>query len=575
MRLLVVLLILGFYVNGQAQVHVWEKVELVLEAQNAYKNPYKEVEVWIDLKGPDFNKRCYGFWDGENIWKIRIMATDAGMWSWTSGSNQHDAGLNNKQGSFKAIEWTEAEKRENSLRRGMIRPTANGHAFKYTDGTPMFWLADTWWPCMTQKYHWYEDDRKRAVGTQEAGFKDYVRYRKAQGYNGCMVIAGFPNWTDIAEEGQWRGGNWEDEDGNRTFFGEEGTPDLEHLNPAYFQNMDKKVDYLNANGFIPFIETARRDIGPYWKENFGWPESYSRYIRYICFRYQGNIIINSPIHLDWMTLSGKEWNEAANILIDRYDWPPFDHQASANPPGSNRECSGSTLDAFGHTGQAKWLTFHSVGNCRNHNLFPVITEIFFHDNPVPCLNNEPYYDGLMWGDTAVLGSDLAAYYSRVGLYGSVLSGALAGHVYGAHNIWNGNNKMPSAFLVQSAEQMQYINRFLFSEGNRYQDLVPAKKLLVPNQTPNKDANKGWAYCMRTETKDLFLLYFEIDSKIPILNGMIPNTRYTIQWFDPIKGCWSKEAQQKSNKDGEIEFTTFPDSSKITTKDWGVKVKRSM
>jgi len=31
--------------------------------------------------------------------------------------------------------------------------------------------------------------------------------------------------------------------------------------PAYFRYLDRKIDYLNANGFIPFIEVSRRDAG--------------------------------------------------------------------------------------------------------------------------------------------------------------------------------------------------------------------------------------------------------------------------------------------------------------------------
>ena len=279
----------------QDQYKKWEKVEIQLLAENTYANPYMDVEVWVDLKGPGFNKRCYGFWDGENKWRIRIMATSSGTWTWQSGSNQEDTGLNNKRGSFVAGDWTEAEKIDNPLRRGMIKADEKGHSFEYADGRSMFWLADTWWPCMTKRYLWYEDDSIREVGTAEAGFKDYVRFRKDQGFNGCMVIAGFPNWLD--DKIGWGGGNWEDEEGNMPFMVENNLPDLDRLNPAYFRNMDKKVDYLNANGFIPFIETSRRDIGQYWKEKFQWPESYARYIRYLCFRYQGNMVINSPIHL--------------------------------------------------------------------------------------------------------------------------------------------------------------------------------------------------------------------------------------------------------------------------------------
>src|ERR1041385_5547072 len=45
--------------TAAAQVHVWEKVELTFHAKNFYANPYTNVDVWADLKGPDFAKRCY------------------------------------------------------------------------------------------------------------------------------------------------------------------------------------------------------------------------------------------------------------------------------------------------------------------------------------------------------------------------------------------------------------------------------------------------------------------------------------------------------------------------------------
>jgi hypothetical protein len=58
-------------------------------------------------------------------------------------------------------------------------------------------------------------------------------------------------------------------------------PDVERLNLAYFQSLDKKINYLNAQGFVPFIEVTRRDIGPAWHKYYPWPESYTRYIQYI------------------------------------------------------------------------------------------------------------------------------------------------------------------------------------------------------------------------------------------------------------------------------------------------------
>ena len=92
------------------EVPVWEKVELTFPAGNQYANPYTNVEVWVDLKGPGFDKRCYGFWDGSNIFKVRVLASHPGEWSWRSGSNQKDSGLNDQNGRFTAVEWSKPKR---------------------------------------------------------------------------------------------------------------------------------------------------------------------------------------------------------------------------------------------------------------------------------------------------------------------------------------------------------------------------------------------------------------------------------------------------------------------------------
>src|SRR5512146_1048654 len=93
----------------RAAVHVWEKVEMTFQARNTYANPYTSVVVWVDLKGPGFERRCYGFWDGGDVYRVRVLATQPGRWTWRSGSNQDDEGLNGQRGEFTAAAWTEAE----------------------------------------------------------------------------------------------------------------------------------------------------------------------------------------------------------------------------------------------------------------------------------------------------------------------------------------------------------------------------------------------------------------------------------------------------------------------------------
>ncbi|MHC4113286.1 MAG: apiosidase-like domain-containing protein [Planctomycetota bacterium] len=580
--------------------YVWEKVEITLKAAKSYDNAYKEVEVWVDLEGPEsvFKKRCYGFWDGGDIFRVRVMATTAGKWRWRSGSNQEDAGLNGKKGNFNARPRSAAQKQENPCRRGMIKASANGHAFEYADGTPYFLLGDTWWSTSTFRYRWYDDKKQRPIGPG-AGFKDYVRFRRKQGFNCIAMIAAFPNWANDDKpstlktadgtvlRSAWKqlgttsAKNMTDEDGNRAFFFpgkvpgyEKYFPDVDRINPKYFRNMDRKIDYLNSQGIVPFIEVSRRDIGQAWKKHYQWPQSYTRYIQYIWSRYQANICLFSPIHLDWTgaTISADEWNEAANKVIEKYGPPPF-----GTPAGTNS--NPSTLRNFGHVDKAKWLTFHQIGNKRTHDLYPYLTEIFNASPPVPGINGEPYYAGML---DAPGGTETSALYCRSGMYGSVLSGGLGGHIYGAGGwdggMWGGNvedaadNHIWDVIKWQSAAQMQHLRTFILSEGSRYRELIPSANLLSPNRVGKANSCIGWAYCLRAPEKDFFLLYFEKDCPAATLSGARPKARYGTRWFNPRTGKWLDKKVLVAEAEGNITLPHFPGDLAQSNTDWGLKLK---
>ncbi len=365
-RLFLILLVGAFPVLAET-VHVWEKQELTFTAANQYTNAYTEVTVWVDLAGPGFSKRVFGFWDGGQTFRVRLVATDTGTWTWKSGSNPADQGLDGKLGSFIAVAWTEAKKKENPLRRGFIRGTLNEHALEYADGTPFFVVGDTWYSLATNYFRWYDDNKERPIGPT-AGFKDYVRYRKAQGYNWVNVIAAFPNWEtdgrpwhlvmDDSAHTTVRSA-WMDygsgiakdmkNEGGRPFFfpgkvpGYEMVfPNVDSINPEYFKYLDRKIDYLNANGFVPFIEVSRRDAGLCWYKYYGWPDSYARFIAYIFARYQANNDVLSPIHFDIIdeTVSPSDYTQAVREVFKRFGPPPFGTLLSSN-------CNPSTLENWG------------------------------------------------------------------------------------------------------------------------------------------------------------------------------------------------------------------------------------
>ena len=179
----------------QAVIHMWDIHEIVLHAKNKYDNPYTDVTVWADLKGPDFDKRVFGFWDGGDVFRIRVTGTAPGTWTYTTGASVEDEGLSGKTGGYLAMEWTEEEKAENACRRGIIRATENGHAMEYADGTPYVMVGDTWWGLASYRYPWVDDEKERPVGP-DMSMKDMARFRIKQGYNTVGTIVAFPTWAN-------------------------------------------------------------------------------------------------------------------------------------------------------------------------------------------------------------------------------------------------------------------------------------------------------------------------------------------------------------------------------------------
>ena len=186
--------------RNHTRIHVWEMHEITLTAEKDYSNYYQDVTCWVELTGPGFSKRVYGFWNGGNSFLVRVVAENPGTWNWISHSNQpDDNGLNGKTGSFEAVAWSDQEKEENPNRRGFLRASANGHAWVYADGTPYFMVGDTWLAGSTWRLPFRNAQTSPGYTPGPGmGFEDAVMYRKQQGFNSVSMISCFPNWdSDI------------------------------------------------------------------------------------------------------------------------------------------------------------------------------------------------------------------------------------------------------------------------------------------------------------------------------------------------------------------------------------------
>jgi len=126
----------------------------------------------------------------------------------------------------------------------------------------------------------------------------------------------------------------------------------------------------------------------------------------------------------------KEFNEPANLVIDKYGYPSFGNLLSANS-------SPSSLINFGGIQEAGWLSFHQIGNWREHHNYWYLTDIFYSQPPVPAINGEPYYPGYP-DDNPAAKSTEAELNCRSAIYGSFLSGAFGGVIYGVEGMWGGD-----------------------------------------------------------------------------------------------------------------------------------------
>ena len=610
------ILIAGGYSKPREQ-HVWEMVEVTFEAKNSYANPYKDVDVWVRLKGPGFDKKVWGFWDGGRVFKVRMAATAPGEWTWESGASVHDPGLENRSGSFRAVAWTPDEIRENPNRRGFIRTNAGSpHGYAYADGTPFFLVADTWWAAFTWRYplEGIVIPADYVPAASNWCFEGGVRWLKAHGFNSIAAIASFPNWKrdefprTIKDDAgvQIRSGwlkapdgkrikDMPDEQGNMPFAfpgRSRGKADLcadyDRINPAYWRNMDRKMEYLAARGFVPYIETVRRSHYESWKAYSDFNDSFPRYLNYLKARYGAYNFIYSLTHND-----GVPEGEGKNSFIhkallayhQKYGGMPFGQPVTAM-------MSMSSMEYLGHVDESPFLTSHSFGNWnRDHRILKYVEDVFGKTPRVPGFSNEPYYSwhdvdfGRPDGERVVSNSDRDNYFARAHAYDHFFSGAFGGHVFGSGSFGGDTTGEPPftvtpqwPYIWQTLNmpiiaQAGHFLGFVFSEGRRYQDLELASADLSRPRTAAIKMDE-WAFMLRSPERDLVFLYFENKAARQKIRGLLPGRTYKAQWYDPRAGKWfdMPDGVLAADKSGAVEMPPYPTGGDTADNDWAAKLK---
>ena len=212
----------------------WRVTEFTFAAQRAYHNPAVDVDLRVTFTGPAGERYDVpAFWDGGRAWKVRFAPTVPGVWSFVTASTpSDDMGLHGRREQFDV--HPASGDNPLYLHGGQLKVSADKRTLTYSDGTPFFWLGDTWWFAPSQLVPF--------DGSSNAGvpsmFKALVDTRKAQGY----TVAQMAFLGPMAES---HGVN-----------SLEGQGLVHIIDVAYWQNVDRYIDYANAAGIVPVIGLA-------------------------------------------------------------------------------------------------------------------------------------------------------------------------------------------------------------------------------------------------------------------------------------------------------------------------------
>jgi hypothetical protein len=251
---------------GQAQnVGLYAIHEATFQHSGVIANPYTELSATATLTAPDGSNHIIPlFWNGSVEWKLRFSPDQLGTWTYSVQSI--NSGLNGGNGSFEVI---------NSENRGGIqRMTNNPSHFQYQDGTPMWFMGDTNWAL------YYNSPASSVEHLNPITRRNYIDKRAEQGFNviHSQVIFGslnenVPSWTNS--------GGTTFNTNTRAFTGEA-------LNPAFFQQLDLDVAYLNSQGITGGLVLAWAEIpnsSEFDYRSFPSDQARLRYAEYIAARY--------------------------------------------------------------------------------------------------------------------------------------------------------------------------------------------------------------------------------------------------------------------------------------------------
>jgi hypothetical protein len=488
-----------------ADVAAWTQWEQTLTSSANYANPYQDVKLDVTYTGPSGQTfKGLGFWDGGKTFKIRFMFPAAGQWKWTTTcSDASDAGLHNKSGTVKVVEYTG----DNPLyKNGYLKVSDNKRYVTYANGEPFLWIGDTPWSVFV-------------TATQEE-WERYLKNRKDNKFTVMQVhCGGCWDWVGKLKTDRYK---------NSPFT---GSGKSLQWNPAYWQQVDRKVQAANDLGLLVYICAVRQPGSGFPIED---AQQVKLFAGNLAARMMGRFVVYSPMADDLWTpqadAAGKALDQATQIhLISVH--PRFFLEPAITSHGKDY------VDIVGLQSGEGWRhdpykkepnkPFSTPLAAQNAYEWPLI---LYKLTPIkPVINEEGPYDHPIEKDGRV------PLPPRKAGYWSFLSGA-KGHTYGCFGIWNWGTPVgwfpaydfEMALNVPTVKDMKYLSEFFASIP--WWTLEPCHEL-VKNQAGDWMHKMGMA---KSAAGDLGVAYLPDNAEITIDMKAFP-TEMKAKWFNPKTG----------------------------------------
>jgi len=485
-------------------------VEVTLTSEKVYDDPFNEVHLDAVFTGPDGTQlRVPGFWGGADRWCFRYSSSKTGRHGWrTECSDTANTKLHGVAGKVEVVPYAG----DNPLyRHGPLKVAEDRHHFEHRDGTPFFWLGDTWWKGLCKRIPW-------------EGFQKLTADRKAKGFTVVQIVAGtYPDEQPFDPR-------WENEGGMPY------EKDYARINPAYFDYADRRIHHLVESGIVPAIVG-----GWYWHLPSIGEAKMKKHWRYLIARYGAYPTV-------WIIggeSAGKTWTEIARYArsID-----PYHRLVTMHPHDSGRRAvTDETVLDFDmlQTGHGNW------GAAPN-----TVAKVSSHVSKIPSM---PVVDG-----EVVYERHLQTNFDdvqRFMFWASMLTGA-AGHTYGAGGIWqmNSGTVRGSAYeFTPWHEAMHFPGSTQLGLGKRLLERYPwwrfephpewvdshSTVLLEPHKEWY-DANKRWsarrgkydlpyAAGIPNEVRFIYIPGHIYNWSAPVVKNLEPGVAYHAYYFDPVSG----------------------------------------